>query len=95
MLMQTAQYIAEKNGSRADGICFSLNSFANKIGQALAGAAVSMILAVTGYVANAQQTELAANGILITRSLLPAVIGIAGLVFTVLWKLDTAKKKQV
>lgn len=38
MLMQTAQYIAEKNGSRADGICFSLNSFANKIGQALAGA---------------------------------------------------------
>ena len=54
-----------------------------------------MILAVTGYVANAQQTELAANGILITRSLLPAVIGIAGLVLTVLWKLDTAKKKQV
>ena len=42
-----------------------------------------------------RQTELAANGILITRSLLPAVIGIAGLVFTVLWKLDTAKKKQV
>ena len=54
-----------------------------------------MILAVTGYVANAQQTELAANGILITRSLLPAVIGIAGLVFTHYGNWIQQKKKQV
>ena len=85
MLSQTAEYIAEKQGYRADGACFSMNSFAIKIGQAIASAAVSFLLAATGYVANQAQTDTALTGILMTRSIIPAVVAAAGLVCVLCW----------
>ncbi len=90
MLIETIQHIAVTKGIRADGVCFSLNSFATKIGQALANGSVSAILAVTGYVAvSQQQTAGALTGILMTRSLYPALIALIGLIFAVLWKVNT------
>ena len=92
MLIETIQYIAEKKGQRADGVCFSLNSCATKIGQALANGAVSAILAITGYVANAQQGAAAMTGILMTRSILPAIVGVVGLVFALMWSVGGKNK---
>jgi sugar (glycoside-pentoside-hexuronide) transporter len=94
MLVDTIQYIAETKGIRADGVCFSLNSFATKIGQALANGSVSAILAVTGYVAVARQTHRALTGILMTRSLYPALIALIGLTVVSFWKIDITKKKE-
>lgn len=87
MLAQTAGYIAQTKGQGADGVCFSMNSFAIKVGQAIASALVSFLLAMTGYVANAKQTETALMGILLSRSLLPAAIAVLGLVFVSMWKI--------
>ena len=88
MLGQTAGYIAGKQGYRADGACFSMNSFAIKIGQAVASASVSFLLAATGYVANSAQSEAAIRGILASRSILPAVIAVMGLIFVLSWNIE-------
>ena len=88
MLAQTAGYVAVKQGYRADGACFSMNSFAIKVGQAIASAAVSFLLAATGYVANQPQTQEALMGILAARSLVPAVIAVLGLICVLCWNVD-------
>ncbi len=92
MLGQTAGYIAEKQGYRADGACFSMNSFAIKVGQAVASAAVSFLLAATGYVANAAQTESATLGILASRSVLPAAVAGVGLIFVLCWNINKQER---
>ena len=92
MLTETADYIASTKGHRVDGVVFSMNSFAIKLGQAIAGGVVSAILAVTGYVAYADQSEAALTGILASRSLLPAVIGVFGLLLTLAWKLPAKER---
>lgn len=88
LLTHTVIYIGETKGERADGVCFALNSFANKVGQAITNGGVSLVLAISGYVANAQQSGAAMNGILVTRSLLPAVIGIAGIAAVSFWSVE-------
>ena len=89
MLTETADYIAKQKGHRVDGVVFSMNSFAIKLGQAVAGGVVSAILAVTGYVAYAEQSQAALTGILASRSILPAIIGVFGLLLTLAWKLPS------
>ncbi|MBU9747142.1 glycoside-pentoside-hexuronide (GPH):cation symporter [Lachnospiraceae bacterium ASD3451] len=88
MLSQTAGYVAAKEGYRVDGACFSMNSFAIKAGQAVASAAVSFLLAATGYVANQPQTQQALMGILATRSIVPAVFAVLGLICVLCWNID-------
>ncbi len=88
MLAQTAEYIAQKQGYRADGVCFSMNSFAIKVGQAIASAVVSFLLAATGYVANQAQTEEALRGILLSRSIIPAIVAALGLICVLCWNIQ-------
>ena len=65
-----------------------MNSFAIKAGQAVASAAVSFLLAATGYVANQPQTQQALMGILATRSIVPAVFAVLGLICVLCWNID-------
>lgn len=58
------------------------------LGKDFANGGVSLVLAISGYVANAQQSGAAMNGILVTRSLLPAVIGIAGIAAVSFWSVE-------
>ncbi len=74
LVLKMANQAAKKNNTRADASVMSLNSLTTKIGQALASFFPSLILTATGYVANAEQTDSALRGILITRSILPAVL---------------------
>lgn len=91
MLTDTADYMARKSGKRSDGVVFSMNSFAIKVGQAVASVAVSTILTVTGYAANAAQSEAALMGILSTRSIVPAVVSLIGIVFVACWNIPGEK----
>lgn len=88
MLTQTAGYVAERQGYRADGTCFAMNSFAIKVGQAIASSAVSFLLAATGYVANQQQTDSALTGILMSRSIIPAIVAVLGLLCVLCWNIN-------
>ena len=81
LLTEVGESIAREKGKRVDGVVFSMNSFAIKVGQAFASVVVSAILAVTGYVANSmEQTQMAYTGILLTRSLLPALVSAIGFI---------------
>ncbi len=90
LLTMTSDYVAQKKGKRYDGVVFSMNSLAIKVGQAVASGLVSAILAITHYEANVmEQTQAATTGILLTRSILPAVLGIIGLLFVMMFRLPS------
>ena len=88
LLTMTADHIARKKGKRVDGTVFAMNSFAIKVGQAIASGLVSVILVVTNYIPNSfEQSEAALTGILASRSILPAVLGIIGLIVVLAFRL--------
>lgn len=75
MLMETGEYIAKQKGRRADGVIFSLNSFAIKCGTAIASGISSIVLTVTHY--NPGAFEQSANvgiGLNAARTLIVAVL---------------------
>jgi Na+/melibiose symporter-like transporter len=92
MLTQTAGYVAERQGYRADGTCFSMNSFSIKVGQAIASAVVSFLLAATGYVAGAEQSATALTGILLSRSVIPAIVAALGLLCVLSWNISKKER---
>lgn len=63
-IVDSAVYGEWKTGIKAEGMAFSAVSFANKVSGGLAGVIVGWVLTFTGYVANAQQTPTAINGII-------------------------------
>jgi len=82
-------FIDYKFKFRAEGAIASLSSFAVKTGQAIGGALPGYILAITGYVPGAVQTDLATTGIVLSTIVLPAVaMVIAVVIFGLGYKLD-------
>lgn len=94
MLTMTSDYVAQRKGKRYDGVVFSMNSLAIKVGQAVASGLVSAILAVTHYQANVmEQTPTVSTGILMTRSILPTVLAIIGMIILLMFKLPSQENK--
>lgn len=81
MLVETAEYIGESTGKRADGVIFSLNSFAIKCGTALASGIASLILAITKYNPSSfEQLETVGIGLNIGRTLLVSCVYIIAII---------------
>lgn len=92
LLTMTSDYVASVRGKRYDGVVFSMNSLAIKVGQAVASGLVSAILAITHYQANVfEQAAEVETGILMTRSLLPSALAIIGLLIVLAFKLPEKK----
>lgn len=85
MLGDTAIYSEWKSGVRNEGLLFSAESFAEKVGGALGGAAVSFTLSLGGFVGNAAvQTASAMSvmtGLMVWFPVGVAVVCIIALVF--------------
>ena len=64
-----------ETGRREDGTVYAVNSFARKVGQALAGGAAGWALTLIGYEAGAggQQTSEVLSGIFNVSTLIPAI----------------------
>jgi len=60
-------------GIRKEGITYAAFNFSRKIAQALAAIVSSGILALTGYVSNAVQTEVTLTGIKAAMTLYPGI----------------------
>lgn len=73
MYADTADYSEYTTGRRSTGLIFSSASFSQKMGWTLGGAMTGWTLAIYGYQANVEQTELAKEGIRLMMSYLPAV----------------------
>lgn len=83
-----------QTGQREDGTVYAVNSFARKVGQALAGGAAGWALSFIGYNAGAggQQTPEVLSGIYNVSTLVPAIgFLLAGLILT-FWYPLTKKK---
>ena len=85
MLGDTAIYSEWKSGVRNEGLLFSAESFAEKVGGALGGAAVSFALSLGGFVGNAAvQTKSAMavmTGLMVWFPVAVAVVCIVALIF--------------
>lgn len=73
LVADVADETAEKQGFRADGILYSVTSFANKFAGAISGFVCGAVLSATGYVANQPQTAAALGGIDLVMFIIPGL----------------------
>ncbi len=74
IVVDAVEYGQWKNGVRSEGLNASVNNFYKKIITAFAASVPAMVLAASGYVANAEvQTAEALNGILWSSCFLPGI----------------------
>jgi sugar (glycoside-pentoside-hexuronide) transporter len=95
MLPDTVEYGQYKTGLRSEGIPFAFFSFVQKLGMALGGALAAYVLDLTGYVANAAQSETALAGIRSLFNLLPAGCSLACLIALLFYRLDAKTFERI
>lgn len=88
MLTDCVEYGDWKYGVREEGLTFSCLGFGVKLASAVAGSACVLLLAATGYVPNAEQTEAAKNGINAVVNLIPAACIALSIIPLFFYKLD-------
>ena len=91
MIPDTVEYAEWRSRVRADGVIFSTASFFQKVGKAVGGAAVAMLLGVFGYVANQEQTESALMGILIAMSIVPLLANVLLFIASLFYRLTAPR----
>lgn len=95
MVSDAIEYGDWKLGRRQEGVAASMLSFGVKISTAISGSAGVLLLAAAGYVANAEQTPAAQQGINVVVNLVPFIIGILSLVPLLFYKLSPKKVEEI
>ncbi|MDD3403966.1 MAG: glycoside-pentoside-hexuronide (GPH):cation symporter [Hespellia sp.] len=95
MVSDSIEYGDWKLGRRQEGIAASFLSFGVKIATAISGSAGVLLLAAAGYVANAEQTPAAQQGINIVVNLVPFILGLVSLIPLFCYKLDAKKVAEI
>lgn len=88
MLSDCIEYGDWKYGIREEGITYSYMSFGVKLATAVSGSIGVLLLAASGYVAGADQTEAAKMGINAVVNIVPAVCVFLSIVPMFFYKLD-------
>ena len=95
MLPDTVDYAQWRHGVRADGAIFSMSSFFQKLAKTIGGAGIAAVLALAGYVANAEQTAASLAAIHGLMTLAPAGIMVAMIVAARAYRLDAAAHRKL
>lgn len=83
-------------GIRKEGITYATFNFSRKIAQSLAAIVSAGVLGITGYVANAAQSEKTLLGIKGAMTLYPAVaLGLAAIIIGILYNLPDDKYRMI
>lgn len=88
MYADVSDYSEWKNGRRATGLIFSSSTMSQKMGGALGGAITLWILAIYGFQANVEQTEMGLSGIKMTLSIYPGIAAAISALFLMGYKLN-------
>ena len=88
MLSDCIEYGDWKYGIREEGLTYSYMSFGVKLATAVGGSATVLLLAASGYVPNAEQTEAVKTGINAIVNLLPAACIVISMIPLFWYKLD-------
>lgn len=76
MYADCADYTEWKTGRRATAMTFSAATFSQKLGGALASAAIAWTLAAMGYVANQAQSDASRLGIVLLLTVIPGLVAL-------------------
>ncbi|MBU7591518.1 MFS transporter [Metabacillus halosaccharovorans] len=95
MVPDTVEYGEWKTGLRAEGLIYSSFIFTQKVGMAIGGALSGIILASTGYIANAAQTPEALHGILFSVTIVPVIASVIGIIAMIFHNLDSNKYESI
>ena len=95
LVPDTIEYGELKTGQRAAGLLTALQSFSYKAGMALAGVIPGIVLSVTGYVANAEQSASAIAGIRAINGWIPLVLILCTAICMVFYPLTRDKYEAV
>ena len=76
MYADCADYTEWKTGRRATAMTFSAATFSQKLGGALASAAIAWTLAAMGYVANQAQSDASRLGIALLLTVIPGAVAL-------------------
>ena len=95
LVSDSIEYGDWKLGRRQEGIAASMLSFGVKLSTAISGSAGVLLLAAAGYVAGAEQTAAAKQGINIVVNMVPLVIGLLSCVPLLFYKLSPKKVAEI
>lgn len=95
MIPDAINYQEDKTGVRSDGTSYATVSLSTKFGSAFGVSGGLLIMGATGYVANAQQTPAALNGINFTVNLIFGILFLCCLIPLQLYPLDEKKNEEI
>jgi len=95
MQADTADYNEWRTGRRATAMTFSAATFSQKLGGAIASAAIGWLLALLGYVANEQQSAASQDGIVLLISVIPGVIALLSAFVMRFYSLDNLQLAKI
>lgn len=95
MIAEAIDYAEDKTGIRADGTSYATVSLSTKMASAIGGSIGIMMIGAFGYVANAEQTLQAMNGINLVVNLIPAAFMLLTLIPLYLYPLNQEKNEAI
>lgn len=95
IIPDTIDYDYSLSGVRREGVYYGLWTFMIKIGQALAGLFVGLVLGFFGYIPDIAQSESSLFGIRLLIGPVTALFFILGLVFLYLYPIDQKRYEEI
>ncbi len=95
MYADCADYTEWKTGRRATAMTFAAAAFSQKLGGAVASAAIAWMLAAMGYVANQAQSDASRLGIVLVLTVIPGVVALLAVWVMRAYPLDDAALARV
>lgn len=95
MTADTIEYGEWKTGQRNEGIITSTRTLITKIASALVGVAVAVVLTMTGYVPNVEQSESTMHAFHFVISFLPGIVMMIGAIPIFFYSLTESKHMEI
>lgn len=95
MVPDAINYQEDKTGVRSDGTSYATVSLSTKLGSAFGVSGALLIMGAMGYVANAQQTPQALNGINLTVNLIFGIMYLCCLIPLQFYPLDEKRNNEI
>lgn len=95
MYADCADFTEWKTGRRATAMTFAAATFSQKLGGAVASAAIAWMLAAMGYIANQAQSDASRLGIVLLLTVIPGVVALLAVWVMRAYPLDDASLARV
>lgn len=95
MVPDAINYQEDRTGIRSDGISYATVSLSTKFGSAFGVSGALIVMGATGYIANAQQTAAALDGINMTVNLIFGIMYLCCLIPLIIYPLNEKRSGEI